>query len=211
MSRFEWALGALLAVLVVVALAATLYFWSGRETASGEAITRAPTARAAYDSALPVARRWASDAELLSASATWPDSDEFKPEAASWSLLFFSQGERGTALIAVADGQATLVSAQQQDDSFAPAPLASWQIDSEAATERALLLGGRQFVAEQGAATLVLTLHMDNRASWQAFFIQAEAGRTFSVQLDAATGEVIEAQQSLRGVEPPRIAALRGG
>jgi hypothetical protein len=211
MSRLEWALGAILALVLIAALVLTLIYWSQRQTNSEISPVTPPTARLAFERAAPVARGWAADAALLSASATWQDGAALRPEEVGWSLVFYSVERASTALIAVTDGQPALVSEQRQELAYDPAALSGWTIDSEAAVARALQLGGQRFLEEQGSATLVLTLNMDNDPVWAATFIHAEDGRAFAVHFDATTGEVINVQQSLEGERPLLVRALGGG
>ncbi|MCI0397755.1 MAG: hypothetical protein L0332_28515 [Chloroflexi bacterium] len=197
MSRTEWILGGVLALLVLVVAAAVLIFWFFRDQPA-DAVNNPmnPTAMGAYELAEPLARQWAGDAQFVSARATWQSASGFDPEVASWSFTFYSPAAMATALISVTGDQATLIRSQPASRVLEPGAPEEWVVDSPAAVETLLANGGQSFVDEQGSATLVLALNLNDQPVWTGTFINEQSRRTLQLRLDARNGELLEVIQS---------------
>src|SRR5688500_7618279 len=106
MSRLEWILGGILAVLVLALAIILAFFWLRPEGNVNNPITSAVTARESYTLAETAARQWAADALLVNARATWPPESTLRPDEVSWDFIFYSPAQSATALVAVRDNQA---------------------------------------------------------------------------------------------------------
>lgn len=198
MSRFEWILGAVLAVMVVIIGGLLAIFWlQGRPDDSvNNSTTPGRTARGALQTAQPAAERWADDAELINIQSSWSPGSDFASGEADWSLTFYSPEKRATALFTVVDGQASLLSSRQASQAFDPVDPEQWRVDSPAVTTEVLASGGREFIASEGESTLILTLNLADPPTWTAILISQESRRNLGIIINAGSGEVISVQQS---------------
>lgn len=205
MSRLEWVLSGLLALLIIVIAVMMLLFWNlnrqqsalpaaSEETSSEEAAedvqATASTAQEAYELAQPTAQTWAEDARLLSASATWAESASFMTEDAGWSLLFYSPERSETGLVSVSNGQARLLRNSATNRSLLPLSLENWQVDSPAVIETLMAHGGEEFVQMHNQATLSLTFNALDALQWQAQLIDREQQTILTVEIDPISGAV---------------------
>lgn len=202
MTRLEWLLSGILAVLLVVVLALLLLFWLERnETPAVDPAERAQvidarTALSSYQAAQPVAQQWAADATLLNARAAWPEGDSFDPEAAAWNFVFFSPGQSATALISVSQNRAQLISNRQVDRNFNIYTTTSWQIDSPQLLAIMLENGGREFLEQHGQGKLTLTLDTEGEFVWRARLINTDIPASLTLHVDPASGEVVQREAS---------------
>lgn len=202
MSRLEWLLSGILAVLLVVVLALLLRFWLQRnpqpadETAEQTQVVEARTALTSFQVAQPVAQQWAADAKLLSARAAWPEGDSFDPEAAAWNFVFFSSGQSATALISVSQNQAQLISNRQLDRRLNLYATTGWEIDSPQLLSIVLENGGRDFLEQYGQGNLTLTLDTNDQFVWRARIINTDVPASLTLHVDPGNGEVLSSEQS---------------
>lgn len=201
MSRLEWVLSGLLALLIVVIAVMMLLFWNlnrRQETALPAAPDGGPaettpagsTAQEAYRLAQPVAHEWADDARLLSASATWREGAAFTPANAGWSLLFYSPGRSETALISASEGAARLLRSSATERSLEPLDVGKWQMDSPAVVETVMAHGGEEFLQMHNQATLSLTFSALDALQWQAQLIDREQQTMLTIEIDPGSGAV---------------------
>jgi Tfp pilus assembly protein PilV len=203
MRRFELILIAALMILVVFIGAVLLrsgYFQSSDQAKDPEArIAAVPevlTANSAYDKAHARAQRWAKDAEMITAQATWQVVPEFEYNEASWGFVFYSESESSTALISVTESGAGLLDTNGTNRQLNPADLTGWQVDSPQMIETMMNSGGRPFLDRLGEATLVLTLDAAEKPVWKAKLFHEVSGETLSVEADPALGEITSVEQT---------------
>jgi hypothetical protein len=198
MSRLDWMLTALLAVLVVVVGALLIVFWLQRSDAENvvnnsavETSSRAThTAQSAYALAEPVAGAWAPDARLVNASGTWPQN-AFAPDGANWAFLFHSRDEEATALVSVEGERATLIGPTPSDRQVEPVGLERWDVDSPAVVEAALGEGGQDFIDSHEDVEMALTLETDRELIWRVIFFATGTGENLELLISPATGQVV--------------------
>jgi hypothetical protein len=204
MSRFEKLLTGLLAILVISVVVLLLLFWSeqrqienfNREVGAQVAEQASPeqqgTALGAYAAVAPAARAWAADAALIRARGNWPVGTAFQPAEGSWSFLFYSPQRQAVALLEADKDGANVVSESGTDESFDPAGLQQWQVDSPAVVEQLLANGGRDLVQQSGEASLILALNAMEQLVWTATLNATNANRLLRLEIDPATGQVLE-------------------
>jgi hypothetical protein len=198
MSRFEWILGAILAVLVVVIGGLLVIFWlQGRpDHPVNNSLVSDMTAKRAHGLAQPAAERWAADARLVTVQTVWQPGSDFAGGEASWSLTFYSPQQRATALFTVVNGQIAQLSSRETGQALETAGADDWQVDSPVVTELVLASGGREFMASQGDSSLVLTLSLVDSPTWTAILVSQETRRNLGIVIDAGSGKMISIQQS---------------
>jgi hypothetical protein len=204
MSRLEWVLSGLLAILLIV-LAVIGVLWWRQMQLMNEPLTienglsdgrRLHTAQSAYQLALPVAREWANDAQLLEASATWPPGQEIEPRGANWSFTFYAPASQQMALITVANSRANLFGRRAADSDYQPVAVQSWRVDSPELIETLMAADGRQFIERHGATILRLKLSLHPTPLWQAELIARETTGKLIIWLDADTGQLLYQEES---------------
>ena len=142
----------------------------------------------AYHYAEPVATNWAPDALLLRARGDWPEGS-FAAELENWSFVFYSEALGAIAQINVRNGEAQLISAGTASEEAAPAPVADWQVDSDAIVAAFLGgAGGELFLEERGSVSMVLSLNLAETATWTATLIDWETGELLRRDFDAGNG-----------------------
>jgi hypothetical protein len=194
MNRFEWILGAVLGVLLIVTLVLAALLVRARETApAAEAIQ---TARVAYTLAEPVAQSWAGDAALLTIMGSQSLAPNAPLAVSDWSLIFYSPSRQATALISVVNGQAIIISTRSNSLQRRPANLDRWALDSQAVIEQFLAVGGREFITQEGATTLSLRLDVEEQVVWKSSLSARETGRTLSLWINANDGDLLDIRQS---------------
>lgn len=202
MTRLEWLLSGILAVLLIVVLALGLRVWLERsETPAADPgeqaqVIDARTALSSYQAALPTAQQWAADAKLLNARAAWPEGDSFDPEGVAWNFVFYSPGQSATALITVSQNRAQLISNRQIDRNFNIYAATSWQIDSPQLLAIVLENGGREFLEQHGQGKLTLTLDTEDEFVWRARLINTDVPASLTLHVDPASGEVRQREAS---------------
>jgi len=208
MSRAEWILGGLLVVLLVIVAGLAVMLWLQPDALP---VVEAPppliappsayagqTAFSASTAALREAQVWQADATLLKATATWPQGaslETISAGAEAWNFTYYSPGTQATAVITVVDGQASFLRENALDTALSPQPETSWRVDSPTAVQTMIDAGGGRFFRREPVATLVMnltTLNQEDRVEWFISIIGEQSGDSFTIRLDAATGEVIE-------------------
>ncbi|MDX1688771.1 MAG: hypothetical protein R3248_12375 [Candidatus Promineifilaceae bacterium] len=203
MSKLEWVLSSILAVLLVIVLALLLRFWlernpgpAGEAAETAQQVVEARTARTSYQVAQPVAQQWAADAKLLNARAAWPEGDSFEPEAATWNFVFYSPGQSATALISVSQNEGRLISNRETDRRLNIYATTGWQVDSPQLLSIVMENGGRTFLEQYGEGKLTMTLDTNNQFVWRARLINTEVPASLTLQVDPNSGEMISSEES---------------
>lgn len=96
------------------------------------------------------------------------------------------------ALIVPDGNSASVVSESETEQSFDAAGLRRWQVDSPEVVEQLLGNGGRTFIEQYGEASLIVALNASDHLEWTATLTATEANKLFRLQLDPATGEIVE-------------------
>ncbi len=215
MSRLEWILGILLAVLLLLAAGISLVLWF-RPTMSTTApdlgleldplavaptaVYEGKTARFAYGLAQRTAVSNQPDSVLLTASADWPHGsglDQLEDGKTTWVFSFYSPSTGKTAVYSIADDNIFHIT----DGTYNPivSPLinaGSWEVDSNKAMQSFLDEGARSFLQREGVTTTTFIFTTDNpedRIVWDMVMFSANTGNTFQMKINATTGEVITA------------------
>jgi hypothetical protein len=203
MSRTEWILGVLLALLLIfiLILGAIFFFQPGeRRTEAPVAPTSqfaGQTAVEAYLSAQAEAVKWQPDAALVKASATWPqgaDRATLLQGKTTWNFNYYSPASQTTAVVTVIDAVATLGSSRPAEAALAPVNVSAWSIDSHEAIQAMLRSGGDQFLELNGVSTLTVSLATDTaegRTEWFLSLFAVSNGKSYTVTMDATSGEII--------------------
>ena len=216
MSRLEWILGILLAVLLLVVAAVSLMLWF-RPTAptavpelaavkleldplevAPTSVYEGETARFAYAAAQQTAVSDHPDAVLLSASADWPHGSglaQLEDGETTWVFSFYSPSTGKTAVYAVADGTVSYITESPYQPTISPLISAgSWEIDSNQAMQRFLDEGARAFIQREGVTTTTFTFSTDNPddyIEWNMIIFSAKTGNAFQLKVNATTGEIV--------------------
>ncbi len=216
MNRLEWILGIVLVILLIAVAVVSLLFWFGpRQTvqqtedplrAQGlkiepTSVFEGRTAKVAYAAAQNEAQAWQPDAELLNATATWPQGapvQQLLDGETSWSFTFYSPSAGKTALISVVEGKAALVSAATYTQENPVLNVSGWNLDSQEVIRALLQEGGNDFMKQEPITTLTTALFTDDpeqngRIEWQVSLISLANGRALMVRIDATSGEILEA------------------
>ena len=211
MTRMEWLVGTLIALMITgFVLILLLIVPKGADDSKPiEQAVVAPTSvfsgstsMQAYELALANASRWQPDAVLLNATATWPQGtsrDDLLSGITLWNLGFYSPGTVSVANYSVVEGQAKLVNRYEVAQTLFPKQTSDWHIDSGVAMYRLLDEGGDHFLKENGVSSLTMALTTSNqsgRLEWLMSAISVQTGNTFTMRLDASTGEVLETVSS---------------
>jgi hypothetical protein len=198
MSRIEWILSGLVALLFIAVVAMALIIWHAQNPSSTSLATDNGTvaaqvevnhtAQSAYTEALTVAREWAEDAQLLSARATLTAESGFQAQSAEWGFMFYSASKQESSLIAVTGAAARLV--RQSTSMRAPAAvdISNWQIDSPAVLEAVRKSGGQAFIDSHQQVSLMLGLEATERLRWQARLFDTETNEMHIVEIDPTYG-----------------------
>ncbi|MEM7113304.1 MAG: hypothetical protein AAF614_12790 [Chloroflexota bacterium] len=219
MNRLEWILGIILLLLVLFVGVFAFRLWQQGDgsaavialpTAVPEAIVAqdvAPTpafagetAKVAFAEARGLAVQWAADAELVTATATWPQGSTeamLQTGSSTWGFTFFSSGAEETAVITVVDGEAQLVnsSAYVQEVSPQVVLVDQWELDSQQVIDQFLTAGGSEFMGETGPTTFSMTLGSQNSEGildWSLTLFEPENGRSLYIRYDAQTGDILQ-------------------
>ncbi len=215
MSRLEWILGILLAVLLLLAAGISLILWF-RPTLPTTApelgvvldplavaptsVYEGETAQFAYGLAQRTAVSNQPDSVLLTASADWPHGsglDQLEDGETAWVFSFYSPSTGKTAVYSVADSDVSHIT----DGTYKPTVLplinaGSWEIDSNEAMQHFLDEGARSFLQREGVTTTTFIFTTDNpddRIVWDMMMFSAKTGNIFQMQVNATTGETITA------------------
>ena len=209
LSRVEWILGGLLVVLLLIVAILAILLWIRPDTPPATSRTgfestpvyRGQTAQTALVMAQQAATTWQADAQLIKTTATWPQGltkEDISSGRAAWSFTFYSPSSQTIAVLSIVDNQATLVSDNKVNRALDPRADIDWRIDSPEAIHRMLSEGGDTFLQGERITTLIMTLTTDNtsgRIEWFISLFAQQTGRSFTMTLDATSGEVIQVIQ----------------
>lgn len=196
MSRLEWIISGLLGLTIVAAVAGFVFWTTARGQTDTHVDAGSPamdgnaghSAMQAYDMALTAAGAWAADAQLLSASATWPAGSSFATGVANWGFRFYSHSETRSALYAVNGNEARQVRVAPAQEDVAPLSPDGWLLDSPEVVDIILRNGGKEFLNGAGAPSLTLTLDLVEQFQWQARVIDMETNEVFSMTVNPTSG-----------------------
>lgn len=219
MNRLEWILGIILVVLLLVVAVLSLTFWfrNDRTAVSVPAANSAtviaqraddiaPTpeydgqsAIFAYVAAQKVALAWQSDAQILTAQATWPQgytAEQLRQGQESWGFTFYSPGVQRIAAFSVVENEAALISEGEHEQTDPLLSASGWNLDSQEAIETFLAGGGSTFLTEQGVSTMTMALlasdvEGNGRLEWQLSLFSLQSGQAFTMRVDATSGEIL--------------------
>ena len=205
MTRTEWVLGILLAVLLIFIVALGLIFWlQPGNNNNGSVVAVAPTSQFTGQTAIQAsllaqieAAKWQSDAALLKASATWPQGssrETLLQGKTTWSFTYYSPGAQETAVVTVVDEVATFGSTRPAPGTLFPIDSGAWKIDSHEAIQSFLDSGGGQFLSLSGVSTLTISLSKEtdsNRMEWFLSLFSVSNSRSYTASIDAASGEIL--------------------
>lgn len=191
MRRSELILGSVFGLVLVGALIAAGVMWFNSRPEEAFDINNIEnlTAVEAYNLAQPVAQDWNSDATLLTARAGWQPEVDFTDGRASWNFVFYSDIQRATAMITVADKKAQMVRTSLTSGRVQTGDLSGWQVDSPAAINLLLQLGAEDFMALHANVNLILTLDNQGTPTWRSTFLDAETKQTYDLNITVDTGE----------------------
>lgn len=219
MNRLEWILGIVLVVLLLVVAVLSLTFWFRNDRTAVPAPAAnsatiiaqraddiAPTpeydgrsAIVAYAAAQNSAQEWQSDAQLMSAQATWPqgsNAQQLLQGEESWGFTFYSPAAQRIAIFSVVEDTAAKISEGDHEQTDPLLSASGWNLDSQDAIEVFLAEGGNTFLAEQGVSTMTMALMASDgegngRLEWQISLFSLQSGQAFTMRLDATSGEVL--------------------
>ncbi|MCB8966147.1 MAG: hypothetical protein H6660_04555 [Ardenticatenaceae bacterium] len=217
MNRLEWVLGILLVLLLLVVIGVSALLWLQPRTpdvpegyvqttavsqpvagVAPTSVVPGNTAKIAYAFAQRSVADWYADAVLLDASTTWPQGateTDLRTGIANWGYTFYSP-EAGTATLVTVTGD---TSQRISESAYTPpasiTDAGAWLLDSQQAVQIFLDNGGGAFMRDNGITTLIMQLTTSNpseRMEWFASLISNENGRSYSMRIDATSGDVLE-------------------
>jgi hypothetical protein len=216
MNRLEWILGIVLVLLLLVAAGLAVSMWIQPKMAASPASgvnqvaayadqkaslpqTAGKTAKQAFVMAEPKALEWQPDAVLVNASATWPQGaqpDYIKQGTAEWGFTFHSPATQSNAVVTIINGQPVLIPGESKDK-LQLLQTSSWQLDSREVVTQFLTEGGKTFMDSEGINILSMTFSANNpngngRLEWLISAFATQTGHSFSMRVDAASGEILE-------------------
>lgn len=207
MNRFEWILGGLLVLLLVIVagLAFTLWFRPASpdlalQPAQG-ALTGGQTALSALAAANNQAQVWQPDAQLLKATTTWTAQDgrAYTSGAASWAFTYYSPADTAVAQITVVENTPSPPLVSEADVPLTPMDISGgWKIDSPTAVGQLLDNGGADFLSRRQDTSITMTLDTisgNGRMEWLVSLFDEQSDDFIAVRLDATSGEVLEVVQ----------------
>ncbi len=211
MTRLEKLLVLILGILVLVVGGTMLLLWMQPDpdaipVASGNAsapsaVQGASTAHFAYATAIEAVKAWQTDAQLVNATATWPrgaQEADLEPGRATWNFTYFSPASGALTQASVLGDQVTLYETGTSAETPSLLGIGQWQQDSDSAVATFLDNGGREFLRQNGLTTLTLSLDMRadaGRAVWIAALFANSTGRSLTMQIDAASGDILSTEQ----------------
>ena len=158
------------------------------------------TAREALIPAAELAAEWREDAALVVASSqryvAGAQGEETAVQDVEWTFQFYSPSSQRTILVSVIAGQARRVRAGMSPYQLDAIPDAQWRLDSDQALQLWLDGGGSHLLAQRSEMDVVMQLRMQEaetgpRPVWIVVGLLTGGERTFTVTVDAATGEVL--------------------
>lgn len=157
------------------------------------------TAKDAYLAALPEAREWADDVQLVSVSAHWADvTPETVDQVDIWDFSFFSAGHNRIFFTLVLTDQQAIGRAHPYRLKKPPHLVdpTRWTIDSDEAISIWLNNGGSVFLTtfpdNEVEALLRQSESIENpRPVWNIIGTSADQSQIFYLIIDASTGTVL--------------------
>ena len=156
-----------------------------------------------YPLAEAEARHWSADAQLISASANWPNviNQEQIGQPGQWTYRFYSPGKERLFIVKVeADGQTQTVEHVVQITLPPPAlQVSDWLIDSPAALARWLDYGGADLVRRNpGLEVFVQLRALDNHPNpvWAVIGADKRTQDILTVVIDTNDGAVLATTSS---------------
>ncbi len=213
MNRLEWVLGILLVALLLIVVGISALLWlQPRATAVPEGYVQvttaagvAPTsvypgatARVGYAAAQRGVADWYADAVLLDAVATWPQGvseTELRAGTANWGYTFYSPTAGAVTLVTVIGATPKRVSESLYTPPATIMDAGAWLLDSQQAVNIFLDDGGAAFLRDNGVTTLIMQLAASNRSErmeWLVSLFADETGRSYTMRIDATSGEILE-------------------
>ncbi len=193
--RTRYLIWGLAALVIVVYLALGLAALASQRS-SVPPPKEALTAKEAYAQAQAAALDWREDARLLSVTAAWSQATEkdLATGETSWGFYFLSPLARQVQIFSVTEEGATgikTINATHTEGGIDPS---QWQVDSPEAIRLFLANGGREFLAQHPGAAVNLRLAQEESGLlfWMASGLSSQDKATFSLALDAASGEVVK-------------------
>lgn len=220
MNRLEWILGIVLIVLLIAVAGLAVILWLRPQQQTSPPGTHpevaayvndvAPlpntsgqTAKMAFVAAQEKTKEWQPDAILISTTATWPQGakpDYVKQGTSDWAFTFHSPSTVSNATVTVVNGQTTLIPGNS-NDKLQLLESSSWRVDSPDAVAKVLSEGGKDFMDKEGITILSMTLvtndpNENGRLEWFASVFGTQTGNSYTMRIDAASGDVIEIQDT---------------
>lgn len=221
MRRSEVLLGTLLVAIIAVIGVTALLLWFRPALSSIGVVSALPTsapivaegsivqerntpgytAQMGYAVAQSRATAWRADAVLLSTSATWPPGSslgEILSGQVAWGFTFYAPDANLVSIVSVANQAATLSNQQEAYGTLTPLPVENWRIDSDDVIQALFNGGGNEFLRQEGAATLTITLTynpMAQRVEWFVSLIAQRTGHSLTMLVNAADGAVLEVEE----------------
>ncbi|MDJ0753200.1 MAG: hypothetical protein QNJ45_06760 [Ardenticatenaceae bacterium] len=221
MSRLEKLLGFILFIIIFGGVAVVVFLWQQSRLddqliqTAGEVAVAAPsqtggvdrqaigsTALIAYAEVLNEVQGWQSDAELVSARATWPvvqSENELSEGKESWEFTMYSPEEEAAFEVYVVNGQVMISQARKLDEPLELHNSGGWQLNSPQVMTQFLNNAGRDFLASENFASVTMNVDLSietesGRPEILVAAINFQNGHSLNVWLDATTGDVIDIQ-----------------
>ncbi len=224
MNRLEWILGVMLVVLLIVVVVLSLLFWFRSD--DGQTVTQSnnsattiaqiaddveptspfegQTAKFAFVAARRAATDWQADAQLLNATATWPQgatADELLTGETTWGFTFYSPDTGNSVTLSVVENNAQIITQGSVNNAYTPLDITGWNVDSDEAIRELLNNGGAQFINDEGITILTMALLADNfnnsnQIEWLISLISTQNGRIMDLRINAHSGEIVELIQT---------------
>lgn len=205
MNKAEWILGGMLAALLIVVAGLAIMLWQQPDQLTappapieGTSDYIEQTALSAFAVAQREASQWQSDAQLIKATSTWrqsKDEQTINDGKAAWSFTFYTPTGNSASVISVSGFEASLISSRLLDTGLIPANETGWKVDSGDAVKIMLDEGGREFLRDEGMATMLMnltTLNENGRIEWFVSLINEQTGNSFSIRIDANNSQILD-------------------
>jgi hypothetical protein len=184
-------------VVVVAAIGVLIYLGPGRSSDAQSITFEGTTARAAFSSAADRAAQWRDDAALAVVSSQQSGRELQAGENVVWTFQFFSPSTQQRALIAVTEGEARLLRETVSPYQIPTFSKRDWRVDSDQALQTWWENGGSFLVTRRPSAQIVLHLRVPREEPqsspvWTIVGVDFEQESTFTVEVDAVTGQRLE-------------------
>lgn len=193
--RIRLLLWGLAGVVIVVYGALGYSVYRSRRHPAASSPETAFTAQTAYPLVEGTAKEWRDDAYLLSATAAWSQTTEegLQEGKTSWAFYFLSPLARQIRVFSVTAEEVAGIRTMDALSVPSGVDLSRWQMDSPQVIKIFLDQGGRDFLARHPGAAVHLRLAAqgDGRLVWMASGLSSQDESSFSLEIDATTGEVI--------------------